>query len=144
MVATSAGEQTGLFKSALAEGAGFEPARGVNPCRFSRPFHAFQTRQIQTKRDQGRLMAACFIGKACFAWFCPDLSGLGSSVYQMCTMEATQDSPGSNNHGDTVLRPAAAGEVVPSRVQSTCLETHGSVRRTASSEGTSPGKQERS
>ena len=56
----------------LAEGVGFEPARGVNPCRFSRPFHGFQARQNQTKQDQRRLITVGLLGKAPFVWFSPD------------------------------------------------------------------------
>ena len=33
-------------------------------------------------------MATGLLGKGRFVWFSPDLSGLGSSVYQICTMTA--------------------------------------------------------
>ena len=56
----------------MAEGVGFEPTDRVNGRRFSRPLQAFQARQNQTKQDQKRLIAADFLGKAPFVWFCPD------------------------------------------------------------------------
>ncbi len=42
----------------MAEGVGFEPTDRVNGRRFSRPLHAFQTRQKQTNQNQERPTAA--------------------------------------------------------------------------------------
>jgi hypothetical protein len=68
---TTSIESPGINMPKVAEGAGFEPARGVNPCRFSRPFHGFQARLKQTKQDQERLIAPSLLRNGRFVWFCP-------------------------------------------------------------------------
>ena len=77
----------------MAEGKGFAPLDRVNGRRFSRPLHGFQARPNRTKRDQSRPMVIGIAKDSVLVRTCPDLSGFGSSVYQMCTMSEPQIYP---------------------------------------------------
>ena len=57
---------------AVSATTGSQPLDRVNGRRFSRPFHVFQARQDQTKRDQCRLMVVGFAREGVFVWFCPN------------------------------------------------------------------------